>query len=140
MSYFFSWVCSIFNIFICKIKEVNSIIVFCLKRVIFLSFRYLVIIIGFIINKKKMATKAQGRPFECGVGVLEFNEVPIRMRFYMLMVVFLIFDVELVLLMPFTLYVFEGFGAYITLIFVTFLMVLLLRVFVEWRQRLLEWR
>lgn len=96
-----------------------------------MSFRYLVIIIGFIINKKKMATKAQGRPFECGVGVLEFNEVPIRMRFYMLMVVFLIFDVELVLLMPFTLYVFEGFGAYITLIFVTFLMVLLLRVFVE---------
>lgn len=75
--------------------------------------------------------KNQGRPFECGVNVLEFREVPIRIRFFILIVVFLIFDVELVLLLPYVLYLYAGARFFNRVRFVVFLIILLIGVFVE---------
>jgi NADH:ubiquinone oxidoreductase subunit 3 (subunit A) len=83
------------------------------------------------MSKKLHRLKCQGSPFECGVNVLEFREIPISIRFFMLMVVFLIFDVELILLVPFVLYLFSGVRAHIAVRFIVFLITLLLGVFVE---------
>lgn len=88
-------------------------------------------IIGNFLSKKNEILVFQGRPFECGVNVLEFTEVPIRMRFFMLTVIFLIFDVELVLLIPYVLYFFIGVRVYLSFGFVFFLLILLFGVFVE---------
>jgi len=90
-----------------------------------------VCIIGNFLSKKNEILVFQGRPFECGVNVLEFTEVPIRMRFFMLTVIFLIFDVELVLLIPYVLYFFIGVRVYLSFGFVFFLLILLFGVFVE---------
>ncbi len=109
------------------------------KILIFLTIRLFIIKRGLGLNKKKVLNKSQGRPFECGVNTLDFREIPLRMRFFILAVVFLIFDVELVLLMPFLIYLFGGTGLFIRIIFLRFLSILLLGVFLEWNNFLLEW-
>jgi NADH-ubiquinone oxidoreductase chain 3 len=93
--------------------------------------RTLICIFGSLLSKKNERLIFQGTTFECGVNVLEFTEVPISIRFFILTVIFLIFDVELVLLIPFILYFFVGVRVYIRFGFVLFLLILLLGVFVE---------
>lgn len=101
------------------------------KILIFLGIRGLILFIGRSLNKKIVSSKFQGSPFECGINVLEFSEVPMRLRFFMLTVVFLIFDVELVLLIPFFIYFFQGVRVFISLMFIIFLLSLVFGVFIE---------
>jgi NADH-ubiquinone oxidoreductase chain 3 len=101
------------------------------NSLILLIFRRLISLVGVWLNKKAIRIKYQGMPFECGVNVLDFREVPIRMRFFILAVVFLIFDVELVLLIPFMLKFFVGVGVYVGVVFIIFLLILLIGVYVE---------
>lgn len=64
--------------------------------------------------------------------------LPFSIRFFLLAVIFLIFDVELVLLIPFPLFglfYYSNFGFFIVCLF---LIVLLIGVFHEWREGSLD--
>ena len=60
------------------------------------------------------------------------------MRFFLLAVIFLIFDVEIALLLPYPLFFFY-FGLFGILCLVLFLVILVLGVFHEWREGSLDW-
>jgi NADH:ubiquinone oxidoreductase subunit 3 (subunit A) len=95
--------------------------------------------VGFGLNKMRLRSKFEGNSFECGVLVLKKREVIFRLRFYMLAVIFLVFDVELILLIP---YIFSvGRGRYLMegVIMVLLLLILIWGVFLEWNRQLLEW-
>lgn len=56
-----------------------------------------------IINKflgLKRYTKDKLDPYECGIDVSWDARVPLRIRFYLIAVIFLVFDVELIFLYP----------------------------------------
>jgi len=65
--------------------------------------------------------------------------MPISLRFFLIAVIFLIFDIELVLLFPFLVsLVIKAFTfSYLTLLI--FFIVLILGLFYEWSQGILEW-
>lgn len=62
--------------------------------------RALVYVAGFSLGKKFELSLINRLPFECGVSRVGQSAKPVSLRFFLLRVVFLIFDVELLLLYP----------------------------------------
>lgn len=62
---------------------------------------FAVIILGVIFSKKMDYDREYQSPFECGFSVDLNLRAPFSLHFFILAMVFLIFDVELILLFPF---------------------------------------
>lgn len=92
-----------------------------------------------IISKKRVADREKLRPFECGFSTITERRMPLSLRFFLVTLIFLVFDVELILLFPFILKLcFYNFFRRVS-IFVIFLVILSVGLFFEWNQLILEW-
>nr|AUJ21240.1 NADH dehydrogenase subunit 3 [Hypselodoris bullocki] len=78
-------------------------------------------------------------PFECGFDPLSKMRSPFSVRFFLLVVLFLIFDVEIALLFP-VLSIF-GTNTLLTSVsaFAFFILILLFGMFHEWNEGALDW-
>nr|YP_009318515.1 NADH dehydrogenase subunit 3 [Echinoderes svetlanae]APA17422.1 NADH dehydrogenase subunit 3 [Echinoderes svetlanae] len=83
--------------------------------------------------------REMGGSYECGFNPVFGAHMPYSVRFFKIAVVFLLFDVELVLLMPMVFYF--NFGWYLSgsMICLVFMFILLGGLLYEWKQGLLEW-
>lgn len=76
--------------------------------------------------------------YECGEDPIGSPWVKFNIRFFVVALIFLIFDVEIVLLFPWAL-VYKGFGLFGFLAGIIFLLILTLGMAYEWRKGDLEW-
>jgi len=60
-----------------------------------------VIILSLILAKKTIFNREKSSPFECGFDPNSASRLPFSLRFFLITIIFLIFDVEIVLLLPF---------------------------------------
>jgi len=102
-----------------------------LVLVIFTTTRSLPIVSSF--NREK------NTPFECGFEPIKSARLPFSLRFFLLAVIFLIFDVEIALLLPFPIALNFSFNLISLFIFSQFLLILLLGLVHEWFQGALDW-
>merc|ERR1711915_838422 len=58
------------------------------------------ILVGGRLRFKALADRQIIRPFECGFDPKSKPRLPLSIRFYLIAIIFLIFDVELVLIFP----------------------------------------
>nr|YP_010127471.1 NADH dehydrogenase subunit 3 [Sabella spallanzanii]QPO99967.1 NADH dehydrogenase subunit 3 [Sabella spallanzanii]UJM44189.1 NADH dehydrogenase subunit 3 [Sabella spallanzanii]UYP50933.1 NADH dehydrogenase subunit 3 [Sabella spallanzanii] len=96
------------------------------------------IFVGFnILSVKSVEGGGSSDPFECGFDPLGGARVALSLRFFVLVVLFLVFDVEIVLILP--LIIFEGFSGWyyfsLSLIFI----ILILGLGYEWSEGSLSW-
>jgi len=63
----------------------------------------IVLVAGWSLSLKSILAREKMRPFECGFTPKFRARLPFSIRFFLLTLVFLIFDVELVLIFPFLL-------------------------------------
>nr|YP_009092241.1 NADH dehydrogenase subunit 3 [Scutopus ventrolineatus]AHI45704.1 NADH dehydrogenase subunit 3 [Scutopus ventrolineatus] len=61
---------------------------------------FILLITIFILQGRTSPSKDKFSPFECGFSQLGSGRLPFSTRYFLLTVVFLVFDVELVLLFP----------------------------------------
>nr|QOY44580.1 NADH dehydrogenase subunit 3 [Solenaia oleivora] len=98
------------------------------------------LVVGLFLGFSLFFGREKLSPFECGFDPMGSSRVPFSLRFFLLAVIFVVFDVEIVLLFPAVMVVgspLMWIGGCVTLLF--FLVLLFGGVVHEWREGSLEW-
>nr|ADI75207.1 NADH dehydrogenase subunit 3 [Sinohyriopsis cumingii]AIT70419.1 NADH dehydrogenase subunit 3 [Sinohyriopsis cumingii]BBN23939.1 NADH dehydrogenase subunit 3 [Sinohyriopsis cumingii] len=105
---------------------------------VFLGF--VLLFVGLFLGVSFFVGREKSSPFECGFDPIGSSRVPFSLRFFLLAVIFVVFDVEIVLLFPAVMVVGSSWvwvGGYVMLL--VFLVLLFVGVIHEWREGSLEW-
>merc|ERR1712024_200911 len=100
--------------------------------------RLLLLILGNLFSKANLFNLEKIRPFECGFNPKFNARLPFTMRFFLIATIFLIFDVELVLIFPFLIKIAFINIFYLLMIILIFIIILLLGLVHEWNQGSLD--
>nr|QNV11696.1 NADH dehydrogenase subunit 3 [Phyllodromia melanocephala] len=92
-----------------------------------------------ILSKKMISDREKSSPFECGFDPKSSSRLPFSLRFFLIAIIFLIFDVEIALILPMVLIL--NFSNLImwSITSMIFIMILLLGLYHEWNQGALNW-
>nr|URX53440.1 NADH dehydrogenase subunit 3 [Calcaritermes emarginicollis] len=91
------------------------------------------------LSKKNIEDREKSSPFECGFDPKSSARLPFSMRFFLIAVIFLIFDVEIALLLPMTIVMTTSNASSWMVISTIFLLILIIGLYHEWNQGSLEW-
>nr|YP_010233760.1 NADH dehydrogenase subunit 3 [Brunneifusus ternatanus]QTA29860.1 NADH dehydrogenase subunit 3 [Brunneifusus ternatanus] len=95
--------------------------------------------LGWVLAKRAISDREKSSPFECGFDPIKSARLPFSMRFFLLAIIFLIFDVEIVLLFPILVSMTSTFSLILMFGIFAFLVVLILGLFHEWNEGSLDW-
>nr|AOY39804.1 NADH dehydrogenase subunit 3 [Phloeotribus sp. BMNH 1047247] len=93
----------------------------------------------FFISKKTIIDREKTSPFECGFDPKNSARLPFSLHFFLIAIIFIIFDVELTLLLPLILFIkmFNIWTLFLTMSF--FIMILLIGIYHEISEGSLNW-
>uniref|UniRef100_UPI0030DFE0E6 NADH dehydrogenase subunit 3 n=1 Tax=Ctenothrips transeolineae TaxID=3045420 RepID=UPI0030DFE0E6 len=113
---------------------------FMITAFISLCLSYILMMLTIFISKKSKNFKEKSTPFECGFDFFNNARMPFSMRFFLIAIIFIIFDVEIILILPLipTIYKSNIFKWSFTSF--TFLMIILLGILIEWKEKSFEWK
>nr|QBC73218.1 NADH dehydrogenase subunit 3 [Pseudococculinidae sp. MNHN-IM-2013-40847] len=98
-----------------------------------------IILLAWILTKRMFTDREKDSPFECGFDPLGSARLPFSLRFFLLAVIFLVFDVEIVLLFPAICKSLNSFSASTYLSILLFILILIIGLFHEWNEGSLDW-
>ncbi|CEK11986.1 NADH dehydrogenase I subunit A [Legionella hackeliae] len=106
------------------------------------------IVIGLVIGLVMLAAgsllgkhnpdSVKNAPYECGFGVFESSHIPFDVRFYLVAILFIIFDLETAFFFPWAL-VLRKIGWFGFSAMMIFLGLLVIGFIYEWKRGALEW-
>nr|QWZ46355.1 NADH dehydrogenase subunit 3 [Pelecyphorus contortus] len=92
-----------------------------------------------LTSKKMYSDREKSSPFECGFDPKSPARLPFSLHFFLIAIIFLIFDVEITLLFPMIISIkFSNMALYF-MVLLTFIIILILGLFHEWNQGALNW-
>nr|YP_009740998.1 NADH dehydrogenase subunit 3 [Sphingonotus yenchihensis]QID04025.1 NADH dehydrogenase subunit 3 [Sphingonotus yenchihensis] len=99
----------------------------------------LVMMIATILSKKSINDREKSSPFECGFDPKSSARMPFSLQFFLIAVIFLIFDVEIALILPIVI-IFKTSNIMMwTISTMIFISILLMGLYYEWNQGALKW-
>nr|YP_010277765.1 NADH dehydrogenase subunit 3 [Cylindromyia intermedia]UHY94306.1 NADH dehydrogenase subunit 3 [Cylindromyia intermedia] len=99
----------------------------------------MIMILASIISKKTIMDREKMSPFECGFDPKSSSRMPFSLRFFLITIIFLIFDVEIALILPIILIIkFSNLMVW-TMTSIIFILILLIGLYHEWNQGMLNW-
>nr|AML26596.1 NADH dehydrogenase subunit 3 [Scolytinae sp. BMNH 1274713] len=97
------------------------------------------IIILNLVSKKTFYDREKMSPFECGFDPKNSARLPFSLHFFLIAIIFAIFDVELTLFLPLILILKNTNLMNLSLTMTAFILILLYGLFHEWNQGALNW-
>nr|WNL54023.1 NADH dehydrogenase subunit 3 [Microcerotermes aff. pauliani] len=98
-----------------------------------------IMVLTTMISKKINEDREKSSPFECGFDPKNSARLPFSSRFFLIAVIFMIFDVEIALLLPMPITMMTSNIKSWMIISSTFLLILIIGLYHEWNQGSLEW-
>nr|AWV84309.1 NADH dehydrogenase subunit 3 [Calliopsida cinnabarina] len=93
----------------------------------------------YMISMKTFLDREKSSPFECGFDPISSPRIPFSSHFFLIAVIFLIFDVELVVIMPLILCMMSSNLIQMYFIIIIFMIILIIGLFHEWNNSMLDW-
>nr|WIW75309.1 NADH dehydrogenase subunit 3 [Mecostethus sp.] len=99
----------------------------------------MVMMIATTLSKKLINDREKSSPFECGFDPKSSARMPFSLQFFLIAVIFLIFDVEIALILPIVIIMKTSNIMMWTMSTMFFIMILLMGLYYEWKQGALKW-
>jgi NADH-quinone oxidoreductase subunit A len=115
-------------------EYVGIVVAFVLAGILVGAFILLASVLG-----PKKPSRVKSEPFECGEVPLSLPVGRLSIKFYVIAILFILFDVELVFLYPWAV-AYRGLGAWGLTEMVIFLGILMVGFFYAWDNGALEWQ
>nr|YP_010728495.1 NADH dehydrogenase subunit 3 [Polypedilum heberti]WEF49736.1 NADH dehydrogenase subunit 3 [Polypedilum heberti] len=107
--------------------------------IILFMISFIIMMLSTILSKKKIIDREKLSPFECGFNPMNSSRLPFSIRFFLIAIIFLIFDVEIALILPMMLTIKSSnlmIWFYTNFIFI---LILIIGLYHEWNQGSLNW-
>lgn len=95
------------------------------------------VIAGFLLGPRKPGA-AKLSPYECGFEAFEDSRMKFDVRYYLVAILFIIFDLEIAFLFPWAI-VLDEIGMFGFIAMIVFLTILVIGFIYEWKKGALEW-
>nr|YP_010374285.1 NADH dehydrogenase subunit 3 [Tholosanus proximus]QVD38907.1 NADH dehydrogenase subunit 3 [Tholosanus proximus] len=92
-----------------------------------------------IISKTSKKDREKMSPFECGFDPKSSARTPFSIQFFLIAVLFLIFDIEIAIMLPIILTMKLSMTKTWMMTIMAFIMILILGLYHEWNNGVLEW-
>nr|YP_009132588.1 NADH dehydrogenase subunit 3 [Nyssomyia umbratilis]AKA63230.1 NADH dehydrogenase subunit 3 [Nyssomyia umbratilis] len=99
----------------------------------------IIMLLATMLSKKSMIDREKSSPFECGFDPKTTSRLPFSLQFYLIAIIFLIFDIEIALLLPMILSFQVSNMKMWMITSILFLVILIIGLFHEWYQGALNW-
>jgi len=94
-------------------------------------------ILGFLLGNRQPGPE-KNSPYECGFEAFEDARMKFDVRYYLVAILFIIFDLEIAFLFPWAV-VFKDIGLFGFIAMMIFLAILVIGFIYEWKRGALEW-
>nr|YP_009516553.1 NADH dehydrogenase subunit 3 [Populicerus populi]AYE40964.1 NADH dehydrogenase subunit 3 [Populicerus populi] len=91
------------------------------------------------ISKKSITDINKLSPFECGFNPMSNKRLPFSVHFFLIAVIFLIFDVEIIIILPMVITIKYTIIKYWLLTSISFIFILMVGLYHEWYNGMLKW-
>ena len=92
-----------------------------------------------ILAARSTEDREKSTPFECGFDPKNTARIPFSIRFFLLAIIFIVFDIEIVLLIPIPTILITAYAPHITVTYILFIIVLIAGLIHEWNEGSLDW-
>nr|YP_005255130.1 NADH dehydrogenase subunit 3 [Fergusonina taylori]ADY85997.1 NADH dehydrogenase subunit 3 [Fergusonina taylori] len=99
----------------------------------------ILMLLASLLSKKSFTDREKNSPFECGFDPMSSSRLPFSLHFFLISIIFLIFDVEIALILPMIMIINLSNVWVWTTTSIIFIIILLLGLYHEWNQGMLSW-
>nr|YP_010038644.1 NADH dehydrogenase subunit 3 [Eutrichosiphum pasaniae]QOY44594.1 NADH dehydrogenase subunit 3 [Eutrichosiphum pasaniae] len=100
----------------------------------------MLIILMMLINMKMKFNFNKSAPFECGFDPFNKSRIPFSLNFYLIAIIFLIFDIEISIILPMIMNFKISNMLNFNFTFLMFFMFMIITIFYEWKFGSLNWK
>nr|YP_010324904.1 NADH dehydrogenase subunit 3 [Haemaphysalis danieli]UNO54033.1 NADH dehydrogenase subunit 3 [Haemaphysalis danieli] len=97
----------------------------------------IIMILFCMINFNGTQSKEKLSPFECGFDPFSFSRVPFSLKFFFIGIIFLIFDVEIIIILPFPLLMNFNYSLFMSFFVINVL--IFFGLIYEWKLGMIDW-
>nr|YP_006493363.1 NADH dehydrogenase subunit 3 [Ahamus yunnanensis]ADK97548.1 NADH dehydrogenase subunit 3 [Ahamus yunnanensis] len=110
-----------------------------LMSIIIIIISNIMMMLSIILSKKSYMDQEKCSPFECGFDPKSMSRIPFSLHFFLITVIFMIFDIEIALILPMIItFNINNLIIWYKIISI-FIIILTLGLYHEWNQNMLNW-